>query len=608
MMKKKNKHLVFWVIFPIGWTLLSALIIFYMDLLNGPLIWFILELLVLVGLFVARVLMMNKKKRYKALVWGCFVLITTSFLCFDQPSYYKKSAAYYDNPIMIEQPLQLSKGKVRGFYSEDKKVQIYAGIPYAKANRWEEPQEYDAWTGVRDGLYFGPRSMQPYQYPQVSVLSDIYSEKKWKPNYLQTKMHEKEEGGLYLNIWKPNTTETNLPILMFIHGGSLTNGSGADEQYNGEAMAHKGIIMITIQYRLGVFGYFAHPQLKKESLNHTTGNYGLLDQIFALNWINKNAANFGGDKNNITIAGESAGSSSVSALCATPLASGKFRRAIGESSSLVVEHVPHTYRALKDAYEVCKNIMKEFHCDTIEELRKIPASKLVKTKYKNQEMVCDGYALPKDPYLIYKEGGNNEEALLHGYNIKEADAFVMMQYLLSQTNKRNIKGRLEAVFGEKYTKKIMDLYKNQIEKNAFNAMNEITSVAYFMFPHDSWSKMALNNGTKVYMYQFTKENGYHGTFHSGEMIYAYGNIDKTNRPDDYDAGDKKLEKIMLNYWANFIKTGDPNGSGLPTWSEYTHNGDDIMELGEHVGKIPEKYTKLYNLLYKYSKEKSAGTI
>ena len=604
-MKQKKNHLAFWIIFPICWTILSFVIIFYLDFTNGPLVWFILELVFLIGLFVARVLLMKSKKRYKAIAWGAFIILTISVLCFDKPGYYKKSAAYYDNPVLIDKPLTLSRGKVRGCLSKDKKVEIYAGIPYAKAERWKEPVEADKWSGVRDGTYFGPRSMQGGPYPQVQVAEDIYLEKKWKPNYLQTPIQEKEEGGLYLNIWKPHTTETNLPILMFIHGGSLKNGSGAAEEYNGEAMAHKGVIMITIQYRLGVFGYFAHPDLKKESPNHTTGNYGLLDQIFALNWINENAENFGGDRNNITIAGESAGSSSVSALCASPLAKGKFKKAIGESSSLVYQRTHHTYRSLQDAYEVGKNIMKQYRCSSIDELRKVPAEKLVKTKYKNEEMTCDGYALKKDPYQVYLEGDNNEEILLNGYNVKEADPFVMIQYLLAPTNKGNIQSRLEGVFGKKYAGKICNLYKNEIDKSAFDAMNEIVSVAYFMFPHDSWTKMALASPvtTKVYRYQFTKENNYISTIHSGEMVYAYGNIDKQGRQEDYDASDKKLEKIMLGYWSNFVKNGDPNGAGLPTWDEYTALGQPVMELGTHVGKISDKYTKLYKILYEYDNEK-----
>ena len=220
-------------------------------------------------------------------------------------------------------------------------------------------------------------------------------------------------------------------------------------------------------------------------------------------------------------------------------------------------------------------------------------------------MTCDGYALKKNPYEVYAEGKNNEEALLNGYNVKEADPFVMIQYLLAPTNKRNIKGRLESVFGEKYSEKICKLYEKEIQKNASDAMNEIISVAYFMFPHDSWTKMALASPqtSKVYRYQFTKENNYMTTIHSGEMVYAYGNIEKQGKLDDYDASDRKLEKIMLGYWSNFVKNGDPNGSGLPTWDEYTAMGQPVMELGEHIGKIPDKYTKLYKILYEYDNEK-----
>ena len=157
------------------------------------------------------------------------------------------------------------------------------------------------------------------------------------------------EDCLYLNIWRPHTEETNLPILFYIHGGSLTSGTTGFDDYNGEEMARHGVIFINVAYRLGVFGFFANEELKNESSNHTTGNYGLLDQIKALQWVNDNAEYFHGDKSNITIAGESAGSSCVSALCTSPLAKGLFKRAIGESSSLAIKNPPHTYRNLDDA-------------------------------------------------------------------------------------------------------------------------------------------------------------------------------------------------------------------------------------------------------------------
>ena len=310
-MNNVKKHLAFWIAFPIGIILIFLLLLFYFDLSNGPIIWMILGFANLATLIVLNILFLNKKVFYRFIVWGVFLHVAVATCAFSEPRTERKSAAYYLNPTPISEVLELNTGKIQGIYNVDKTVQIYAGIPYAKAERWKEPVPY-TWDNVIDGSYFGPRSMQPSSYAVKDTLVEIYAEKSWHPDYKSYPLQEMSENGLYLNIWKPNTTETNLPILVYIHGGSLTNGSSSHEDINGESVAKKGVIMITIQYRLGVFGYFAHPDLRKKSPNNTTGNYGLLDQIFALKWINKNAAHFGGDKNNITIAGESAGSSSVS--------------------------------------------------------------------------------------------------------------------------------------------------------------------------------------------------------------------------------------------------------------------------------------------------------
>lgn len=319
-----------------------------------------------------------------------------------------------------------------------------------------------------------------------------------------------------------------------------------------------------------------------------------------MKWINNNATYFGGDKNNITIAGESAGSSSISALCSSPLASGLFKRAIGESSSLVTKVPPHTYRKMEDAYKVGEEVMKEFHCSSIEELRKIPASELVETTSQNSSMTLDGYALTKDPYQVYLDNENNEEALLNGYNVKEADAFVVPQNLLNPTNKNNILGRLKDGFGEIYGQKIYDLYLDKINQDAFSAYNEIYSVFWFIAPHHHWSVMANNNGVDVYRYQFTKNNGFHETYHAGEMIYAYGNVEKARNEYRYryDDSDIKLSKTMLSYWSNFAKNGNPNGEDLPMWNKYINN-EQVMELGQNVSPIEDKYLSLYELLDEY---------
>lgn len=605
MNKKSLKNeILFWVIISIISIFITAITLFYFDLANGPLVCFILELLVIGGALTGRILLRHKRFWLRALPTIAFVLATAIIVSVNNPVIAVKSAVDYRNPVKTE-VLHLANGDVRGVYNKDKTVEVYAGIPYAKPPvgelRWKEPQDVENWDGVRECDKFAPKSMQPASNSITSALADIYAAKAWHPDYIMHPEQNMSEDSLYLNIWRPNNDEKDLPILVFIHGGSLTTGSSAYEDYNGEEMAKKGVIMITITYRLGVFGYFAHEDLAKESTNGTTGNYGLLDQIKALEWVNKNAEYFGGDKNNVTIAGESAGSSSVSALCSTPLLKGKgyFKRAIGESSSIVLKRAPHTYRKMKDALATGNKIMDEFKCKSIEDLRKIPAKKLVNTKFSNSSMTLDGYALDKDPYDVYLAHENNEEALLNGYNVLEADAFVIPTYLTSPTNKKNIKGRLIKEFGDIIGNKFYELYKDKIEKDAFSAFNEIYSVYWFIAPHHYWSNLALNNGVKVYRYQFTKENHFHGTYHAGEMIYAYGNVKNCPEKWRYDSGDIKLSNTMLTYWSNFAKTGNPNCTCAPNWEEYTGSGDGVMELGQNVGKIEDKYLKAYDLIDEY---------
>ncbi|MBE6126803.1 MAG: carboxylesterase family protein [Erysipelotrichaceae bacterium] len=604
---QKKKHIGFWIAFPIGFLLIAALLIFYFDLANGPIIVFILALLCLVALAVTSILLINKKKRWRLIPWGAFILSMATLLPLARPSVEVFPAVTHSNVVKVENTLKLRDGLVQGVYSEDGQVEVYAGIPYAAPpigeRRWKEPIDPTPWEGVRDCSVFAPRSMQPISNSVTDSLVDMYAEKGWHPDYAMHPLQNMSEDSLYLNVWRPKNAE-NLPILVYIHGGSLTKGSSASPDINGEAMAHKGLIMITVQYRLGVFGYFAHPDLITESPNATTGNYGLLDQIKALEWVKENASYFGGDPNNVTVAGESAGSSSVSALCISPLAHGLFQRAIGESSSIVLERAPHTMRPLEDALSTGKKIMQEQGCSSLKELRDVSAEKLVKTAFSNSSMTFDGYALSKTktPKEIYEAKENNETALLNGYNVKEADAFIVPQYLLSPTNKDNILGRLETVFGKNIAKKIYDLYLPKIEKDAFTAFNEIISVYWFIHPHHRWSSIAAENGVDVYRYQFTKENGYLGTYHSGEIAYAYGNLKRTGHDFAYDQSDAQLSNAMVDYWSAFAKTGNPNSGellGKENWGLYKTVGDYIMEFGSRVGRMDDAYAGLYPIIDEY---------
>lgn len=593
-----RKQVAFLSLFSLFSIFLFAIILFYMDLANGPLVLFILELIAFVGFIVSSILLMNKRKLIRMIPFLSILAITALFFILSKPkTEYKRATRGNTKETEV---LTLKNGDIKGLYTEDLDVEVYAGIPYAEAPigdlRWKEPKAKSNWDGVLDCTKFAPNSYQAKKNSIMSTLVDMYAEGGWHPDYTSYPDQYMSEDSLYLNIWRPKNRSGNLPILVYIHGGSLTGGSSNGDDYNGEAMAREGIIMITISYRLGVFGYFAHPDLISESSNNTTGNYGLLDQIEALKWVNDNASYFGGDKNNITIAGESAGSSSVSALCVSPLAKGLFKRAIGESSSIVGKYPPHTFRSLDSALSMGKSIMKEMHCNSIEELRKLSPEELIKTKYINSSMTIDGYAITKSPYETYLAHENNEEALLNGYNVKEADAFVVPTMLFDLPNKDNIKGKLSEYFDETLAEEMVLLYKNEIDKDAFSVFNEIISAYWFFMPHYEWSILAINNGEDVYRYQFTKENGYYGTYHSGELIYAYGNLDKSLHGFAYNDSDYSLSKIMVGYFSNFVKYGNPNGDSLPNWKKWESEGDSLLELGEVIQEIPEKYVSAYKII------------
>ena len=500
-------------------------------------------------------------------------------------------------------------GQIQGLVNEEGDVEIYAGIPYAKAPvgelRWKEPQDVESWDGIKDCSYFAPRAMQAADNAFVSSFIDVYLEKQWRVNLTSTPNEPMSEDCLYLNVFKPKNVSAGAPVLVFFHGGSLMSGETSNPDYRGEEFAKNGIVFVSVAYRLGVFGYFGLDELKAESPNHTTGNYGLLDQVKSLKWVQDNIAAFGGDKTNVTIAGESAGSSSVSALCTTPLAHGYFKKAIGESSSLAIQVPPHTGRKQSEAIEMGNEIKKEFKVSTLQELRLLPAEELIKTKYENSALSYDDpFVFPKTPYEVYRDGEQNEEILLNGVNLNEADCFLVPQLLLSGqglTNLKNYKERIEDGFEGDYAQKVLDLYSGKINSNkdADKMFNQVISTRWFVYPHESWSTLAEASGKTVYRYVFTKENGYLGTWHSGEMIYLYGNVKNSAHPYRYDESDLKLSDQMSKYIMNFIKTDNPNYEGAPEWTPWSASTHNIMEFGDNVSMIDDPFAFLYQVMKEY---------
>ena len=585
-----------------------VLLLFLLDITNLRVFGSVISIIVYCIYVISMILFIKKKWYIKlAPIIAMVVIIMVMFIAAAPIT--QQLDAVKGKDLQKAAIVNVEGGQIQGVKTQDNEVEVYCGIPYAKAPigelRWKEPQDVEPWEGVKDCTKFAPRAMQASTSFMMNSLQDMYLEGGWHIDLTSTPDLPMSEDCLYLNVYKPVNASANTPVLVYYHGGSLMSGTTASTDIYGVECAKKGVVFVTVAYRLGVFGYFALPELKEESPNSTTGNYGLLDQVKAIKWVHDNIAQFGGDVDNVTIAGESAGSSSISALCSTPLAKGYFKKAIGESSSVVLQVPPHTFRTLDKAYEMGSDIKKEFNCSSLEELRALPAEKLIQTQYSNSSMTIDGYALPKSPYEIYQAGEQNEEILLNGVNANEADPFIFLEYLFgTQPNLKNYRERLKSIFGED-TDKLLELYKDiSTDKEANRVFNEIISAYWFVYPHQSWSTAAYSNSERVYRYIFTKDNGYMGTWHSGEIIYAYGNVKNERKSYRYDEKDLELSNIMNSYFINFVKTGNPNGEGLPTWEEWNPNDNKIIELGENVGMIDDPYIFIYDFLANFDAKKA----
>ncbi len=501
----------------------------------------------------------------------------------------------------------VAQGRLTGVCNEDDTVEVYAGIPYAKPPvgelRWKEPQDPESWEGVRVCDTFAPMSMQTRNNPIYDSLAELFVFHTFRITTENNWIAPMSEDSLYLNVWKPAGDVSGLPVLVYIHGGSLTSGQAWYDQYNPEQIAKQGVVVVNFAYRLGVFGYYANPALAAESEHGTTGNYGLLDQIQALRWVQENISAFGGDPNSVTLAGESAGASSVNALCVSPLSEGLFDRVIAESSGITAKVPYHTFRSLDQALTMGEKIQAEFGADSIEALRAVSAEELVNTKYVNSSMTVDGWAVTEQPYLTYEKHQNHETAVLQGFNVHEADLFCLMDEVSSE----NYAAQIRSLYGE-WAEQAAALipareqdsrYKYILEKggSAKGAYNEAVSAAWFGYSHFRWAKLLEGSGVPVYTYYFTKDNGGLGSNHAGELPYFYGCLE--THPGNYDAADRALSQRMLQYYVNFIKTGDPNGNGLPEWKRWDQAPGQVLELGDAVEMRDDPHTALYELLDRY---------
>jgi para-nitrobenzyl esterase len=459
----------------------------------------------------------------------------------------------------LQQPIQIESGLISGVKSESSNVLIFKGISYAAPPvgnlRWREPQPALTWEGVRTADKFCASCMQKLDKSRLPHTEEFMSQ------------DTISEDCLFLNLWTPaRTAEDKLPILVWLHGGGLTEGAGSVKVYDGEELAKKGIIVVTINYRLGVLGFLAHPELTAESPDHVSGNYGLLDQLAALKWVKNNIAAFGGDPDRVTIAGQSAGAGSVRMLTISPLAKGLFHRAVTESgSSFTTPPTP----TLSEAEVKGTEFAKIKGVSTLAELRAMSPQELIALSPDLNTVTImgrfgfniDGLSLPADVNEIFAEGKQNDTPFITGLNADET----------------RYRGEQSDAFKELYPSSTKEEAAARL-KEAGQEQSRLNAYLWLEFR----AKTAKTNG---YSYFFDRaipwpEHPEFGAFHTSEVPYVFNNLMMLNRP--WEETDKIVADRMSSYWVNFVKTGDPNGPGLPVWAAFDSTGKETMRLGKNT--------------------------
>jgi para-nitrobenzyl esterase len=460
-------------------------------------------------------------------------------------------------------PVKVEQGLVQGA-SEDGLV-VYRGIPFATppvgALRWHAPLPAAKWDGVRPATKFAPAPVQGSGAgPDMS------------------------EDCLYLNVWTPaKSAGDHLPVLVWIYGGGFSGGSTSDWGYNGEQLARKGVVFVSIAYRVGQLGFLAHPELSAETTNHVSGNYGLLDQIAGLQWVKKNIAAFGGNPDQVTIFGESAGAISVSMLCASPLAKGLFEGAISQSGGSFGPPRPTIFpgenmRRLPDAERAGEAYAQGA---SIAELRRRAPDKLPPGPgFGLSWPVIDGWVVPDDQYKLYAAGKYNHTPVLIGYNSDEGASFWPPK--TPEAYIADVKNR----YG-KFTDDLIKAYPagtGTVLKTARDLMRDTA------FGWQTWSWARLQSqagGPKVFYYYFDQHaQNREGSPHAMDVAYVFHHIN----PNDPQTtrSDVEISEAMSTYWVNFAKTGNPNGAGLPAWPDFSDRHPQVMYFSQtpHPGPVP----------------------
>ena len=470
----------------------------------------------------------------------------------------------------LRDPVEVDGGRVAGVRAPDSRVRSYKGIPFAAPPvgdlRWRPPEPVIPWEGVKQADSFSDACVQDLPRSRLP----------WTEEFMH--QGDASEDCLYLNVWTAaERPGEKRPVMVYIYGGALREGSSAVAVYDGEALARKGVVSVGINYRIGPLGFLAHPELTRESEHGASGNYGFLDQLAALEWVQANIGAFGGDPDNVTIHGQSAGARSVQMLMQSPLSRGLITRAIIQSGSPHRAPVPPRYITLAEAEEAGVAAQEVLGVGSLAELREVPAERFIEPDVGRMGAIRDGWFMPTD---VQNEV---EVPVMAGFTADDG----LSREEDSEPTVEDYRVEAKERYGE-HAETFLALYpvdsNSDVPAVKLEAARDRARVTVSI-----WARLQQEKSDRVYTYYFDRaipwpEHPEFGAFHSGELPYVFDNLELFDRP--WEAVDRTVADQMSSYWVNFAATGNPNGDGLPEWPEFDASEDVTMRLGEVMGPMP----------------------